>query len=147
MTLSLVSFSPEDTIFDVAKALSKYNITGAPVLEDDKLVGVISVTDIIKHMKTKLPKEKISGEVHHLSIMFANLLKEQFDFKTDLKNIGFIKVRDLMSTDVISISPNETLIDAANLMEKNDIDRLPVVEDGKLLGIISRIDLVKALLE
>jgi len=56
MTLSLVSFSPEDTIFDVAKALSKYNITGAPVLEDDKLVGVISVTDIIKHMKTKLPK-------------------------------------------------------------------------------------------
>lgn len=148
MRVNVICCKPDDSIFDVAKIFSEYNISGAPVVEDERVIGVISLTDIIKFMKTKLPKSKLySPETQSLYLFIANLLKEQIGFRAELKRISETKVRDLMSTDIIQIRPDNSILEAATVMEKHDIDRLPVVDEGKLVGIISRVDLVKALIE
>jgi CBS domain-containing protein len=64
-----------------------------------------------------------------------------------MKKISKVKVKDVMSTRVVCISPEASIIEAASLMEKNDVNRLPVVENDKLVGIIAREDLVKAIIE
>jgi CBS domain-containing protein len=148
MKINVISFDSDTSVFDAAKVFSENNISGAPVVENEKVVGVISVTDIIKFMKTKLPKTEIYvSENQSLYLFVANLLKEQIGFRTELRRISKTRIKDLMSTDIIHIHPDNNILEAATMMEKYDVDRLPVIDQGKLIGIISRVDLVRALIE
>lgn len=148
MKINVISFDSDTSIFDAAKVLSENNISGAPVVKNEKVVGVISVTDIIKFMKTKLPKTQIYvSENQSLYLFLASLLKEQIDFRTELRRISKTRIKDLMSTDIIHIHPDNNILEAAVMMERFDVDRLPVIDKGKLIGIISRVDLVRALIE
>lgn len=145
MSKKVIKFSPEASIFDVAKVLAQKNISGAPVVEKGKIVGIISETDIVKFMQLKIPSAKI--EIPSISFMLASLIKDHFQFKKELKRISEFKVKNIMSKSVVTISPDETILEAATKMAEHDINRLPVVENGKVIGIISRADLIKALLE
>lgn len=148
MKKKVVYFKPDDSIFKVAKVLSKHHISGAPVVSKSKVVGVISETDLIKYMRLKLPGESpLTHEFHILSILMISMVKEHWEFRKEIEKMAKIKVRDLMSKDVISISPEENIIEAATMMEKNKIDRLPVIRSGRLVGIIARPDLLRALIE
>ena len=148
MKKKVVSFEPEDSIFDVAKTLSKHHISGAPVVNSGKVVGVISETDIIKFMRMRLPQESMMlQEFHILSLLLISMVKDQLQFKKEIEKMSKIKVKDLMTKDVISITPDENVIEAATVMERHKIDRLPVVNAGKLVGIIARPDLIRALIE
>jgi len=147
MNKNVVYLSPDDNIFDAAKKLCKSDIAGAPVVKDDKVVGIISISDIIKFIDIKmgkLPKVEFPG----LSWVFLALIKMQklhMDLRKELEKATRSKVREVMSKNVITASPSMSLIEAANLMEKHDINRLPVVIDGKLVGIVARADLIRAL--
>ena len=145
MSKNIIKFSPEDSIFKVAKVLSKKNISGAPVVKNGKLVGIISESDIVKFMRINLPIKSEKPAI--LSLILAALIKDHLQFKKELKRISKFKVENVMSKDVITISPEDTILDAATQMAKHDIHRLPVVKNGKLVGIITRADLIKALLE
>ncbi len=148
MKTKVVYFRPEDSIFKVAKVLSKHHISGAPVVNNRKVVGVISETDLIKYMRLKLPQESaMAHEFHILSILLVSMVKNQLEFKKEIEKMAKIRVRDLMSKDVVSILPDESIIEAATVMEKNRIDRLPVINSGRLVGIIARPDLIRALIE
>lgn len=147
MKRKVVYFKPSDSIFDAAKILSKRHISGAPVVKGGKVVGVISESDIIKFMKMKLPEADIlTHEPHALTILVANFVREGINFIREIRKISKCTVEDFMSKEVISIGPDASILDAAEIMEKYHIDRLPVIEKGRLRGIIARIDLIKAML-
>lgn len=146
MSKKVVKFSAEDSVFKVAKILSKKNISGAPVVKKGKLIGIISESDIVKFMQMKLPSLS-AGKPPFLSLIFASLIRDHLRFKKELKRISRFKVENVMSKNVITISPEETILEAATKMAKHDVNRLPVVKNGKLIGIISRADLIRALLE
>jgi CBS domain-containing protein len=149
MNPDIIFFKPEDSIFDVAKVFSERRISGAPVVEGDEVVGVISISDIVKFMSLGLPEKQESplGESHILYLMFLNTLKDELKFREDLKKISSTQIKDIMSKEIISVSPDTSLYEAASIMEKHDVNRLPVIENGKLVGIIARADLIKALIE
>ncbi len=148
MRKKVVTFKPNDSIFKVAKGLSKYHISGVPVVKGRKVVGIISESDIIKYMDLKLPEDEVRMEEPHLlSILILSLVKDHLEFKKELEKMAKIKVKDLMSKDVVSIEPDENIVEAATVMEKNHIDRLPVLDRNKLVGIIARADLIRALIE
>lgn len=149
MKREVVSFGPHDSVFDVAEVLSKNNISGAPVVDGRKLVGMISVSDIVKFMRVKVPESNFfTNEPHSLSMLVAGFVKEGIDFAREIKKISKNMVGDFMSKDVVSISPDATLIEVAETLDKHKIDRLPVIDGkGKLVGIISRTDLLRALLD
>lgn len=146
MNKRVIKLNPNQTIFSAAKIFIKNHISGAPVVSKNKIVGILSETDIIKFMQTKFPKEfEMHHEPHILSLMLFKFIKEFFHFNQEIKRIRRIKVKDVMSKDVISISPNASIFEAANLMIKHKINRLPVLKKGKIVGIVTRADLIKSL--
>jgi len=148
MNKNVIFFTPEDTIFKVAKVLCENNISGAPVVENEKVVGIISVSDIVKFIKIKLKVGKVH-EIPSLSLLFLDLIetgKDYIQLKKEIKRMSEIKIKKIMSKKVVSISPDATIFDAANLMDKHDVNRLPVIENGKLVGIVARADIIKALI-
>ncbi|MBI2084386.1 MAG: CBS domain-containing protein [Candidatus Aenigmarchaeota archaeon] len=140
---------PRDSIFKAAETLAKYHISGAPVVTGRKVVGILTEADIIKFMKVDLAKthNELAAEPHSLSIVLLTLLKGEIDIKREIERMSKLLVKDFMSKDVISIGPDESVLEAANLLDKHQIDRLPVIDTGRLVGIVSRADLIKALLD
>ncbi|MBI2547089.1 MAG: CBS domain-containing protein [Candidatus Aenigmarchaeota archaeon] len=149
MKRKVISVKPADSIFKVAEILSKHHISGAPVVRKGRVVGVITESDIIKFMKLDLSKSHadLLTEPYALSVVILMLINDQLDVKKQLEKMSKIKVEDFMSTDVISIEPDDGILDASKLLDKYDIDRLLVIKKGSLVGILSRCDLIKSLLD
>ncbi len=148
MKKKVLYFKPEDSIFKVAKILSKHHISGAPVVQNKKVIGVVSESDIIRFMRMELPEgEDLAHEPHVLTLLIISMVKDQIMFKKELKRISKVLVKDIMSRDIISIDQNENIIEAAAAMERFDVERLIVLNNEKLVGIICRPDLVRALIE
>ncbi len=155
MTKRVIYLKPNDTVFKAAKIFCEKRISGAPVVKDaksKKLVGVISESDIVKFMGINMFNTKnFAGDFTYqsLTLLFLNLISTGKNFinaKREVERISKVKVANVMSKKVISVSPETSLFDAASKMDMYDINRLPVVKDGKLVGIIARADLLKALI-
>lgn len=112
---------------EVIELLGDFEITGVPVKQGNKVVGVVSDTDIMRVMKER------------------NLIDTKKDF-INLEGLEKIKVEEIMSSPPITINQNEKITDASDLMIKHKIDRLIVVDDNnKTVGIVTREDVVKGL--
>jgi CBS domain-containing protein len=131
MTTDVTTVAPDTDLRDVAALLVKERISGVPVIEAGSVVGVVSEQDI-------LFKERPSDNLHRA--VLAWLLDEgDLMLKIDARRAG-----DAMSRPPITISPLRTVADAASLMLDENVSRLPVVENGRLVGIVTRHDLVRA---
>ncbi|WP_057939208.1 CBS domain-containing protein [Algoriphagus resistens] len=118
MSTSLISFKPDDTIDQVMEVLTKRKISGAPVIDaSGALVGIISEVDCLK--------EIIKGK-------YTNTPKFP------------AKVSEHMSTDVLTLSPDLSIFDAASEFLIHKIRRFPVMKDGRLVGQISLSDIIRA---
>ena len=142
---------PGFTIFEVAKVFAKNNIGGAPVVERSRVIGMISISDITKFMSIRMSQSDIiAHDPNSLSIMLLTLVKmgkDYSDFKKELERMSHYTVKDVMSRNIVAIAPDSPLFEAASMMEKHDVNRLPVIEGNRLIGIITRADLLRALID
>ncbi|MEM9676090.1 MAG: CBS domain-containing protein [Cyclobacteriaceae bacterium] len=121
MATNLITFRPDQSIQEVVKTLISRKISGGPVVNDQQeLVGVISEGDCLK--------EVVKGKYDNLPILSG-------------------KVRDRMSSDVISIDGDMNIFEAANMFLNRRIRRFPVLKYGKLVGQVSQRDIMKAVLK
>lgn len=137
MTSPVVSVSPETSIKDVAKLLADRHISAVPVV-DVKLhvLGMISEGDLMRRAEIGT----VGGSSWWLDL-FASTRELADDYvKTHSK-----LVRDVMTTEVVTVSEHATLTDIAKLLETHHIKRVPVTRKGQLIGIVSRANLVQAL--
>ena len=111
MTDKVEIVSPDTGLESVAKLMAENNIGSVPVCQDKTILGLITDRDIVIRTVAK-------GE-----------------------NLATMKAKDVMSTDIISVSPDTDAHEAADKMSEYQIKRLPVVENGKLAGIIALGDL------
>ncbi|NLV16513.1 MAG: CBS domain-containing protein [Syntrophomonadaceae bacterium] len=142
MTTNVVTIKLTDRVEDVAKLLVEHKISGVPVVDDDmKLLGIVSENDlIIKSRDLDLPFYVTLFD----SIIF---LENPNKFKDNLRKFTGIEVRDVMTPRAITVREDADIKEVANLMTKKNINRVPVVRDDKLVGIISRHDLLKTLVK
>lgn len=116
----------------VATRMLEYGISGMPVVDGDRVVGVISETDI-------LFKERSAPDRHGLVDWLVHYGEDPPAAKLSARTVG-----EAMTTPAVTIGRGKLVADAAELMLNLRIDRLPVVEAGELVGIVTRADLVRA---
>ena len=127
MTKNPVTINPEASVVEASELMKKEKVHRLPVLDRDKnLIGVISEKDIL--FATPSPASSLS--IHEMAYLLSKLT-----------------VRKLMTKNPVTISRTTTVEEAARLMVDQDLSCLPVVEDGKLVGIVSKSDMFKILLE
>jgi acetoin utilization protein AcuB len=120
------TISPDQTIPDAHEIMSKHNVRRLPVVKNGKLVGVVSKEDIIQASPSKATTFSM-GEITYL--------------------LSKTKISQIMSRNLITISSNALLEEAALLMRDNNVSFLPVVDDGKLVGIITESNIFDAFIE
>jgi CBS domain-containing protein len=133
MTTAVLKVRPTTPFKELARVMEEHHISGLPVVDsDDRLVGVVSEADL-------LPKQELHGQrpAHHWLSG-----RHSFSERSAGDNAG-----QVMTTGLVTIGPGATLTEAAKLMTKRKVNRLPVVDQtGALVGIISRTDLIKVFL-
>jgi CBS domain-containing protein len=139
MTKKPITLRLSDSLDKVLKTLAKNNISGCPVIDNQKkVIGIVGQTDVINFID-------VYGKVNKQEdfISFINTLLG--DKKIDIKKLRATKVRDFLKKGAITISHDSDLYDAARLMNRHDIERLPVVANKKLVGIVTRKDVIRVL--
>jgi CBS domain-containing protein len=137
MVTTVVTVGPECSIENVADTLLENGISAVPVITNGgDLVGIVSEGDLVR--RTEIDTE------HPRSRWLALLIGSQPLAAEFVKSHGS-RVADVMTRDVIVATPDTPLRQIAALLEKNGIKRVPIVSNGKLVGIVSRANLIQAL--
>lgn len=137
MTSLVVTLHPGDPIHEAAARLARNRISGGPVLEDGKVVGVVSEADLIRAVLPPVPIDRRGSMLEALGLLFK---------AKKLAPAAGKAVRDVMNPIAVTIGPEESVWAAATVMDHRGIKRLPVVDlEGYLLGIVSRADLIKVM--
>ncbi|RDI42586.1 CBS domain-containing protein [Aquicella lusitana] len=110
-TIHLIS--PDVTVYECAKKMNLLGIGALLVMEDDKLIGIVSERDIIR------------------KVISCNC------------EVGKFKVADIMTTELVTVTPSTSVAEAMQLVTEKRFRHLPVIENGKLIGIISIGDLTR----
>jgi CBS domain-containing protein len=139
MTSEVVDAHPETSFKDVARLLDRHRISGLPVVDhDDKVLGVISETDLIRFQAAR----STPGRVRWLRTRALRRSARQATTAARATTAG-----ELMSTPAVTVHPEQRVADAARVMERHHVDRLPVVdEEDRLIGIVTRRDLLRVFL-
>lgn len=141
MRKSLISANPHMTIREVAKLFIDSEISGAPVIDSDgKLLGVISQTDLIRHEREA--PEKSSVPRYYRNDDAAALSSRGFH----IEDPEFSRVENMMTPAVLSADESTSVEDLARRMLDNHIHRILITHGGKLCGIVTSMDMLRALL-
>jgi CBS domain-containing protein len=132
MTRDVTTVTPTTSLRDAAGLLARNGISGLPVVsETGDVVGVLSEADIVVKAGGKVSRNRLLGW----------LLESDFGLEDKIKAAT---VGDAMSAPPVTISPKRPVHEAARLMVAENVNRLPVVDKGKLTGIVTRADIVRA---
>lgn len=125
MTERLITITPQTSLPEAQRIMFEHKIRRLPVVKSDKLVGIVTLGDI---------REAKASDATTLSIYELNYLMDK------------LTAKDFMTPNPITIASDATIADAARLMVKHKIGGLPVMEDDKLVGIITETDLCRLLM-
>lgn len=141
MSKEVITAFPDNTIEELAKILIKNNISGVPVVDkDNKVVGIVTEKDII--YRDAEPRFPTFFEILGAHIYLGGVR----EYNDQLKKILATNVAELMTKDVICAYEDYDIKTVVDLMLKNNINRVPVLDSGqKLCGIISRADIVRSI--
>ncbi len=139
MMRDLTAVSPEDRVLDAVRVLYAHRLPGVPVIDDDwRLVGYLAQSDILEAaVPTFL---EVLSQTSFLDDTEGNLLQR-------LQLLGRHRVRDYMRLDPPQVDPCASLMTVADLMLRKGVERLPVVEEGRFLGIIDRASFCEFMME
>lgn len=136
MSTPVVVVHPDSPIMDAAQLMLKHHFSGLPVVDDTgRVVGIVTEHDLLR--RTDRPGSQQPCWLQ-LIIERAAAAKEAVCFDD-------VKVREVMTSDPLVVMENTPIEAVCRIMDERGIKRLPVVRDGRLVGIVSRADLVRAL--
>lgn len=139
MTTGVVTVTPETLVVDAIRALVQHKVSGLPVLDGEgRLVGVVTEGDLLRRVET--------GTVKPLS-RWRRLLSSPGDLAADYVRAHGRRVEEVMTREVMSVADDASLDVVVDAMESRGIKRLPVLKGERLVGIVSRADLMRVLLE
>jgi CBS domain-containing protein len=137
MTSEVITVDEEASVQQVAKLLAERGISAVPVVDsENRVIGMVSEGDLLHRAETGTERRRS---------WWLDMMSSTNKLAGDYIRSHSGKVKDVMTRDVISVADTTPVADIAVLLETNRIKRVPVVCDGKLVGIVSRANLVRAL--
>ncbi len=137
MVSKVITVAPDANVIEVAKILLAHCISAVPVIASDgKLVGIVSEGDLIRRSESETERQRS---------WWLELFTSSQTLASEFVKANARKVADIMTRPVIAAAPDTPLREIANLLEKHRIKRVPIVQNGKLVGIVSRANLLQAL--
>ncbi len=137
MSRSPRTVTPETGLLEVVSLMCLYRFSGLPVIEDDRMVGFIAEKDVLHRMFPTLEEMIDSG----LGSVDLDEMMGRY------KEVVNLKVKDLMATEVITVSPDEHILRAATTMVRHKFRRIPVANSDALVGMLSLGDIHKAIFQ
>lgn len=150
MQKDVIKFKDVDTISYVANVLREKKISGAPIVdEDNKVIGVVSEGDIMRLIEVHSPNINLILPAPLDIIELPVRMRLELDELAEgVARAASVLVGEIMTKDVKVTSEDVSISDAAGLMDKHNINRLPVIDkNNKLIGILTRGDIIGALVE
>jgi CBS domain-containing protein len=142
MTSDVITLSPETDILKAARLLLDKSINGAPVVDDEgKVLGILCQSDLVAQQK-RVPMPSIFTLLDGFISLTSS---KQLD--KEVRKIAALTVTDAMTSDPVTVGPDTQLETIAGLMVDSSFHTLPVVEDGRLVGIIGKQDVLRTLLQ
>lgn len=138
MTAEPITVPPDTPLEAVAALMAERHISGLPVIDaNGQLVGLVTDGDLMRRLSAKEDKP---------ASFFAALLGANADQAIAYARAHGRRVRDVMSTHLATVTEDTTVEEVAHILESKRIRRVPVVRDGKLMGVVSRADLLRAVM-
>jgi len=142
MTTEVLTVSPETSIADLSKTLENRQIGGVPVVDKGgRLVGVITQSDLVDRARDLEMPPAINILDFHIYLQIPSHLLQRVE-----KLLG-TTVGDCMTKDPVTVAPDAPVSQIAGLMAKQQVHTIPVVQGGKIVGIIGKMDLVRAMVQ
>lgn len=137
MTPDVVTVAPNTPVMGVARLLAERHISAVPVTDADrKVLGVVSEGDLLS---------QVAGRQHDTPGFFKSLFADPARMAEQYVKSHGRTARDIMTTQLVSVTEDTPVGDVAEMLEKSNIRRVMVTRDGRLVGIVSRADLLRAL--
>lgn len=137
MTRAVVTASPEAPIGELARVMLQHRISGVPVIDaKGTLVGIVTEGDLLRRAETGTEKRRSRW----LDLLISPGRHAQDYTRTHARKVG-----EVMSDTVVAVTPGTPVAEIVALMESRRIKRLPVLNDGRVVGMVSRADLLRAL--
>ena len=140
MTTNVVTVKKDQPISDLSKLFIENHFNGVPVLDDaGKVIGVVTQSNLIEQNKNL-----------HIPTVIALFdavlfLESEKKFESDVKKLTGSKIEDIYHKKPITVSPDADLSEITTIMAEKDVHTLPVLEDDKLIGIVGKKDVIRAL--
>ena len=141
MTREVITVTPETSLRDLAEILSQKNFNGVPVVDDEgEVIGVVSESDLVERNKPL-----------HIPTVFIILdsiipLENPWRMQKEFKRLTATKVEDIYSKPAVCVEPDTDISEVARIMSEKSIHTLPVVDRGKLVGVIGKGDVIRSLI-
>jgi CBS domain-containing protein len=137
-----VTVQPEDSVEDVLRVLREHELPGVPVVNDGgRCVGIVTESDLV------LSGEE--GELHlpHYIELFGGIvyLEPLRHFEERIRKAFASRVKDMMSEDPVTVEADAPVEEAAHLIASKRHNRLPVTDHGRLVGVVTRVDVLDSL--
>ena len=128
MSQNVITLNHSDELLTAEKLFKKHHIRHIPVIKGDKLIGMLSYTDLLR-------------------ISFADAIEDNSESEVETIVYNMFTIEQVMAKNLITISSKSTIKEVAQILSKKEFHALPVVEGSKLVGIVTTTDLINYLLE
>lgn len=136
MTRNVVSIAPDATVLQAARMMLEHHISGLPVVDNGKLVGIVSEGDFLRRQETQTQRRRSR---------WLEFLMGPGRMAGEYTRTHGSKVSEVMTTTLQTVEETTSLEDIVKLMERHRIKRVPVLRAGKMVGIITRANLMHAM--
>ena len=140
MTKDVKSVHQDTEIKTLSKMFVEHNFNALPVVDDDgALVGLVTQTDLVEQDKPLHIPTVIS------LFDWVIYLERPDSFEDEVRKVTARRVGEICSTDIVTCAPDDSVSKVASLMVDNKVHLVPVVEDDRMVGVVSRLDIIRSM--